>query len=89
MAKEASESLNKTITEIMRHLNQSGPRPGGPGAKLRPFLHKKIGDLAERWFRKGFNRGHKQSDKAFQRTGKVPRKLEYACSRNLSPNQTR
>ena len=92
MAKSAegpSASLNQTITEIMKHLGDDGPRPGGKGAKLRPFLRKKIGDLCERWFKRGFNRGHRESFKYFEAGEPVPRKLEYECSRKLSPGQDR
>jgi hypothetical protein len=84
-----SASLNKTITEIMRHLKDRGPRPGGLGADLRLFLHEKIGDLAERWYQRGFNRGHIESNNAFRATGKVPRVLTYKGTRHLSPRTTR
>jgi hypothetical protein len=82
----ASKSLNKTITEIMAHLGQPGPRPP---TGLRDFLYEKIGDLSERWFRKGFNRGHTESRKEFKTNGKVPRTLTFDCSRSLSPRQIR
>ena len=48
-----SESLNKTITELMEFLNDNADRPGGWGAKLRPFLHEKLADLAEYWYKRG------------------------------------
>jgi hypothetical protein len=87
--KGASQSLNKTITEIMDFLADEGERPGPGRGKLRPFLHDKIGDLAERWFKRGFNRGHIESHRAFKTAAKVPRRLEYECSRELSPGQER
>ena len=82
----SSASLNKTITEIMGFLKDAGPRPN---VGLRPFLHEKIGDLAEHWYSRGFSRGHIQSRKAFLADGKVPRVLEYSCTRNVSPKQSR
>jgi len=85
-AKGATKSLNKTITEIMTHLGQSAARPP---AGLRDFLYEKIGDLSERWFRKGFNRGNTESHKEFKANGKVPRTLRFDCSRSLSPRQSR
>jgi len=85
-AEGASKSLNKTITEVMKFLEDSGDRPN---AGLRPFLHEKIGDLAERWYRRGFSRGHIQSRKAFLSDSTVPRTLDYSCTRTLSPKQVR
>ena len=38
LATGRAEALNKTITEIMKFLKDSGNRPGGPRARLRPFL---------------------------------------------------
>jgi len=60
-----------------------------PRKGLRPFLQKKIGDLGERWFKKGFNRGHRESHKEFKVNGRVPRKLQYTCNRTLYPGQYR
>jgi|SRR5579883_596692 len=85
-AKGASKSLNKTITELMEYLDDSGPRPR---QGLREFLYGKVGDLAEKWFRKGFNRGHKESYAAYLDDGVVPVRLEYLCSRNVCPNEER
>jgi hypothetical protein len=75
----ASASLNKTISEIMKFLNSREPRPT---AALRVFLREKIGDLGERWYRRGFNRGHRESRKQM-RKGKVPRTLRYDATRKF------
>ena len=85
-AKGASKSLNKTITEIMEHLGDEGARPP---KGLRGFLREKIGDLSERWFKKGFNRGHIESYREFGANQEVPRTLRYECTRKLSPGQNR
>jgi len=82
----ASKSLNKTITEIMKHLGTDEIRPNNG---LRAFLREKIGDLSERWYRRGFKRGHIESHKEFKANARVPRKLQYTSSRNLSPGQDR
>ena len=63
-----SESLNKTITEVMELLDDNADRPGGWGAKLRPFLHEKLADLAEYWYKRGVHRGHIESHKEFKET---------------------
>ena len=87
---EGAQPLDKTITEIMEFLddNDKPRRQLGPEMR-RFFLHDKIGDLAERWFKRGFNRGHKESHKTFQADAMVPQTLEYKCRRNLSPGQNR
>jgi hypothetical protein len=85
----ASASLNRTITEIMRFLEDDGYRPGGRGADLRGFLHEKIADCTERWFRKGFNRGHRESFGVYEQTGAVPVTLRYECAREVFTGQER
>jgi hypothetical protein len=82
----AAKSLNKTISEIMEFMDDDDKRPA---KKLRNFLRKTIGDLNERWFRKGFNRGHIQSFEAFGDDGDVPKVLRYECNRNLFTGQER
>ena len=82
----ASKSLNKTITEVMKFLGDEAERPA---KGLRAFLHDRMGDLAEHWYRKGFNRGHRESYEAFKSEGKVPARLNVEKMRNLSPNQER
>jgi len=86
---EGAHPLNKTIAEIMEFLKDPGKRPPLGPEMLRFFLHDKIGDLAERWFRRGFNRGHIESYKAFSAEETVPQTLEFKCRRNLSPGQNR
>lgn len=76
----ASASLNRTITAIMKFLEDDGDRPP---RKFRAFLHEKIADSNERWFRKGFNRGHRESFGLFNRAGRVPKTLRYECTRKL------
>jgi len=85
-AEGASQSLNKTISEIMHYLKDHGARPN---TGLRVFMREKIADLGERWYRKGFNRGHRQSRKEFRNDGKVPKILRYKCARQLAPGQRR
>ena len=80
--------MNKTISEIMDVLEDEGGHPGRRGAK-RAFLHKKLADLAEKWYRRGFKRGHVESRKAFREHGTVPAKLRYEGSRELFTGQKR
>jgi hypothetical protein len=85
-SEEASKSLNKTITEIMTYLKDSGGRPRDD---LRPFVHEKLADLSEKWFKRGFNRGHRESWDRFSDKGKVPRTLRYEGARELFSNKKR
>ena len=85
-AEGASSSLNKTITEL---IGFTGKRPKNPDYPLRKKLHQMLAALAEKWMKKGFNRGHKESLKAFKTTGKVPSKLAYKGARTLFPGQKR
>lgn len=82
----ASKSLHKTITEIVDFLGEEVDRPS---TNLRAFLHEKMGDLAECWYHKGFNRGHRESYSAFISEGEVPVRLEARKRRTLSLNQKR
>lgn len=75
----ASASLNKTTTAIMKFLEDGGERPP---RRLRAFLNEKLGDLAEMWYRKGFNRGHRESDKRCE-AGRVPRVLRFDATREF------
>lgn len=82
----ASASLNKTITEIMEFLEDDGDRPS---ADFRPFLREKIADLGEHWFKRGFRRGHIESQKHFRETGEVPDKLRYSGDREFFNGESR
>jgi hypothetical protein len=85
-----SESLNKTITEVMKFLGDNATsRPGGWGAKLRPFLHEKLADLAEHWYKRGIRRGHIECHKEFKATGSLSRRLRYSANREFFAGQQR
>ncbi len=73
----ASASLKKTIDEVMAFLGQQGPQPPD---NLRDFLHERLNDLAIKWYRKGFNRGHRESHHQAAR-GKAPKSLSYDATR--------
>jgi hypothetical protein len=81
----ASASLNKTTTVIMKFLKDEGERPP---RRLRAFLHEKLGDLAEMWYRKGFNRGHKESYRQCEE-GRVPRVLRFDATREFFTDDER
>jgi hypothetical protein len=78
--KGSSKSLKKTINEIMTFL---GDDAGSPRDKLRDFLHEKLADFAEHWYKRGVRRGHMESHKEFKATGAVSAKLRYKGKREL------
>jgi hypothetical protein len=80
----ASSSLNKSINELIAF---TGKTPKITTVKLRPKLHEMFASLAEKWMKKGFNRGHKESLEAYKKTGKVPTKLTYVGDRTLFSGQ--
>lgn len=53
-----------------------------PKDDLRIFLHEKLGDLAVKWYRKGFNRGHKESH-AQTVKGRMPNTLRHDATRQF------
>ena len=78
-----ADSLNKTITEIMHFLRDDAERPGGAGAKLRPFLHEKLADFAEHWYGRGVRRGRIESYKEWKETGALPKKYSFEKRREF------
>jgi hypothetical protein len=80
-ARGASQSLNKTITEIMEFLGDDGQR-AAPGT-LRPFLHEKVADLAEKWLKRGFKRGCIEAKREFDVHGSFPKQITYKGNREL------
>jgi hypothetical protein len=84
-----SESLNKSISEIMKFLGDASRRPGGMGVDLRGFLHEKLADLAEYWYKHGVRRGHMESHKEFKATGALSGKLRYKGKREFFEGQER
>jgi len=81
----ASAALNKTISEIMEFREDDGRRPGGRSAKLRPFLHKKLGDLIMDWYKRGFRRGVMECRKV----GEVPAIVAFTGRREFFTEQER
>lgn len=81
----ASASLNKTITTMEDFLERNQSRPV---CGLRDYLLARLGDLAVKWYRYGFNRGHRESEKQ-SRNGRIPRTLRYDATREFFIGDTR
>lgn len=85
----ATQSIKKTLKDIECILD--GEDFPDQKSKLREELREKIKssltDLAVRWYKKGFNRGHKESYRKHFESGCVPMKLETKVSRSLIPGE--
>ena len=81
----ASASLNKTITAMETFLEDKGDRPA---RGLRDYLSAQLGDLAVKWYRHGFSRGHKESNKRSS-GGRIPRVLRYDATREFFTDDER
>ena len=77
----ASNSLKLSIAEIEAHLEGKGIR-GTPG-HYRAELHGALAEFAAHWYRRGFNRGHRESYELFEDTGAVPKALRAKVKRDL------
>lgn len=81
----ASASLNKTITAMETFLEDKGDRPT---RGLRDYLSAQLCDLAVKWYRHGFSRGHRESKKR-SRHGRIPRVLRYDATREFFTDDER
>ena len=80
-------SLNKTIRKIKHFMEDSGKRP--QDVKLRQFLYEKLADFGADWYKRGFQRGHKQSYKQYKKTGGLSPILRYEKEKELFTDQMR
>lgn len=68
----ASESLNRTISDLMEYMEDQSSRPN---AELRQFMYDKVADLAEWWANEGFYWGHGTACQKCAELGEVPATL--------------
>jgi hypothetical protein len=86
LAAGATKSLKASIKEIENFL--MGIKVSPSTLEYRTKLHEKLEDLAEYWYRRGFNRGHRESNAQITK-GKVPKILEYEAKRDFFTNSKR
>ena len=79
----ASASIHKTLKEIEAILDENLPNAGKLRSKLRSTLIESFESVGKQWYRKGFNRGHRESFSAFKEKGKVPKSLKLEKSRKI------
>ena len=82
----ASASINKTIDEIERILQGRKLSQGGVlRQQLRDALEEALVKSSKSWYKKGFNRGHKESYLAYKETETVPSVLKIHVQREFIP----
>lgn len=81
----ASASINKTLSEIEAILDGEDLEPSGElRTKLREKLLNSLEEVGQHWYKRGFNRGHREAYAAAALTGKVPRKLKACKARSFT-----
>lgn len=83
----ASASIMKTISEIEDILNGEKLSGGGPKREtLRAKLQAALIKSSRSWYRKGFNRGHKECYRALKENKHFPATLQVNVEREFIPN---
>lgn len=83
----AATSINKTLTDIESILAGEELSPHFNAKlriKLRNALLEAFEAVGQSWYRKGFNRGHREAYEQAQEDGNVPKVLRAAKSRCLT-----
>ncbi len=85
-AKGASASIMKTLGEIEAIWNGEKLLPAGPKRKkLRAKLKRVLIRSSKVWYKKGFNRGHRESFREWKQIGRVPDVLKAQVERTFIP----
>ena len=83
----ASASINKTLNEIEAILGGERLTKAGPKrCTLRKRLLAVLEAASVSWYRKGFNRGHREAHASFVGSGTVPRVLMKHVARKFLPS---
>ncbi|MDZ8120140.1 hypothetical protein [Pontiella agarivorans] len=86
-AEGATSSINKTLEEIEKIMKGEELSDAGPlRSDLRDAIENALIELATRWYKKGFNRGHKESYEKYVLKDKFPKRITTTVSRKLLPN---
>jgi hypothetical protein len=85
-AQGASASIMKTLGEIEAICNGEKLLPTGPKRKkLRARLKRVLIKSSKVWYKKGFNRGHRESFREWKQIGRVPNVLKAQVERTFIP----
>lgn len=80
----ASKSLYKSIDDLEKIAkNKLKGIEGELREKFRDEYRKKLLELAIKWYKIGFQRGHKECYSVFKKTGTVPKKLTIIKTANF------
>ena len=86
-AEGASASIMKTIAEIEDILEGQSLKYGGPKRQiLRDKLSAALIKSSKLWYKKGFNRGHRESSEAYKESTKFPTTITAEVQREFIPN---
>jgi len=86
-AEASCRSLNLTVTAVKNFMKDDAKRP--KDMKLREHLYALLAKFGERWYKRGFRRGHLESYKKFKATGRLSSKLRYEKEKELFTDQGR
>jgi hypothetical protein len=84
---KAGASINKTLNDIEALLSGGELTPhynSNMRAELRAKLLEAFETVGKSWYRKGFNRGHREAFEQAVAEGSVPRVLKTTKSRSLT-----
>jgi len=82
----ASASIMKTLNEIEKIVGGKKLPPAGPKRNaLRQKLQAALIKSSRTWYRKGFNRGHRESFRAHKHQALVPATLVVNVEREFLP----
>lgn len=80
------QSIDKTTREIELILKgESLDDVGKFRQALRQKIEQSLTELSEKWYKKGFNRGHKEVYLQYIKTGKIRKSISLDVSRRLLP----
>ena len=83
----ASASIQKTLNEIEAITGGDQLKSEGQKReKLRTAIEEALTDIAKTWYKKGFNRGHKESFRNFSEQSEFPTEISITVSRSLIPD---
>ncbi|MFG0766842.1 hypothetical protein ACF8Q9_08205 [Pseudomonas sp. TYF_15] len=82
-----SKSIQLTLSDVDKILEGTDlPKAGKLRRKLHAVLINAFNEKGAEWYQKGFNRGHVETQKAFNKKGRFPKKLQVTKERKFTPS---
>ena len=86
----ASASIARTVEDIEKILTGEKLKISNPKREaLRKKIKAALIKSSRSWYKKGFNRGHKEAFRAYKAHKRVPETLEVEVEREFVPNTKR